>query len=252
MYSITCYKTDSISNLTSSCRGCWGSSCWRLRVWLLRTPWWWWRVRATRTPRSASERLRSRATWSRRTSTPSGTRCMRCVWRLRCSNEAWFHIETQHSVSPVLLPQVVLRPQPGQEVQVELYDKDMDKDDFLGRWGLEDCFLISSLFLLDCKNLKCVWLLIFLFTGWKSVCQTSSTPSSQTRWVFNDYCRWCKHSTVFTRLWFNKHASVFQWYDLNDVKSGRVRLITEWVPTVSRSDALDQVCGLFVSLYFHI
>jgi len=29
--------------------------------------------------------------------------------------------------------QVVMRPQPGQEVQVELYDKDMDKDDFLGR-----------------------------------------------------------------------------------------------------------------------
>lgn len=29
--------------------------------------------------------------------------------------------------------QVVLRPQAGQEVQVELYDKDMDKDDFLGR-----------------------------------------------------------------------------------------------------------------------
>lgn len=31
-------------------------------------------------------------------------------------------------------PQVVLRPQPGQEqVHVELYDKDMDKDDFMGR-----------------------------------------------------------------------------------------------------------------------
>lgn len=33
--------------------------------------------------------------------------------------------------------QVVLRPQSGQEVQVELNDKDMDKDDFLGRW---ECF----------------------------------------------------------------------------------------------------------------
>lgn len=31
--------------------------------------------------------------------------------------------------------QVVLRPQAGQEVQVELCDKDMDKDDFLGRQG---------------------------------------------------------------------------------------------------------------------
>lgn len=26
-----------------------------------------------------------------------------------------------------------MAPQAGQEVQVELYDKDMDKDDFLGR-----------------------------------------------------------------------------------------------------------------------
>lgn len=32
-----------------------------------------------------------------------------------------------------VVPQVVLRPQSGQEVEVELYDKDMDKDDFLGR-----------------------------------------------------------------------------------------------------------------------
>ena len=27
-----------------------------------------------------------------------------------------------------------MTPQAGQEVKVELYDKDMDKDDFLGRW----------------------------------------------------------------------------------------------------------------------
>ena len=27
-----------------------------------------------------------------------------------------------------------MTPQSDQEVQVELYDKDMDKDDFLGRW----------------------------------------------------------------------------------------------------------------------
>uniref|UniRef100_A0A3Q3CEJ8 Extended synaptotagmin-like protein 1b n=1 Tax=Haplochromis burtoni TaxID=8153 RepID=A0A3Q3CEJ8_HAPBU len=65
--------------------------------------------------------------------------------------------------------EVVLRPQSGQEMQVELYDKDMDKDDFLG-----------------------------------------STP-------------------------------LFQWYTLNDVKSGRVRLILEWVSTVSHNNTLDQV-----------
>uniref|UniRef100_A0A3Q3BH52 Extended synaptotagmin-like protein 1b n=1 Tax=Kryptolebias marmoratus TaxID=37003 RepID=A0A3Q3BH52_KRYMA len=68
------------------------------------------------------------------------------------------------------LYEVVLRPSSGQDVQLELYDKDMDKDDFL--------------------------------------------------------------------------ACLFQWFTLNDVKSGRVRLILEWVPTVSHNDNLDQVMQL--------
>ncbi|XP_023810940.1 extended synaptotagmin-1 isoform X2 [Oryzias latipes] len=79
--------------------------------------------------------------------------------------------------------EVVLRPQSGQEVQVELFDKDLNKDDFLGRFKI------------------CV----------------SDIIQSQ----FKD-----------------------QWYTLNDVNSGRVRLITEWVPTVSRNDALAQVMQL--------
>ncbi|XP_031701813.1 extended synaptotagmin-1 [Anarrhichthys ocellatus] len=76
--------------------------------------------------------------------------------------------------------EVVLRPQAGQEVQVELYDKDMDKDDFLGRYKISVADIICS--------------------------------------QYTD-----------------------QWYTLNDVKSGRVRLILEWVPAVSHNDTLDQV-----------
>ncbi|KAM9860032.1 extended synaptotagmin-1 [Aulostomus maculatus] len=76
--------------------------------------------------------------------------------------------------------QVVLRPQSGQEVNVELYDKDMDKDDFLGRLNMSMADIIRS--------------------------------------QYSD-----------------------QWYTLNDVKSGRVRLILEWVPAVSHNGALDQV-----------
>lgn len=79
--------------------------------------------------------------------------------------------------------QVVLRPQPGKDVQVELYDKDMDKDDFLGRVSVSMEDIISS--------------------------------------QFTD-----------------------QWYTLNDVKSGRVRLILEWVPTVSHGGTLDEVMQL--------
>lgn len=40
---------------------------------------------------------------------------------------------------------------------------------------------------------------------------------------------------------------LFQWYTLNDVKSGQVHLILEWVPTVSKTVRLDQV-----SPYLHL
>ncbi|KAK6321283.1 hypothetical protein J4Q44_G00082590 [Coregonus suidteri] len=79
--------------------------------------------------------------------------------------------------------ETVLNPQAGQEVQVELYDKDMDADDFLGR----------------------------------SMIRLSDVISSQ----YTD-----------------------QWYALNDVKSGRLHLVLEWVPTVSQPDRLDQVLQL--------
>ncbi|KAM7006429.1 extended synaptotagmin-1 [Tautogolabrus adspersus] len=79
--------------------------------------------------------------------------------------------------------EVVLRPQSGQEVQVELFDKDMDKDDFLGRFQISVADVITS--------------------------------------QYTD-----------------------QWYTLNDVKSGSIRLILEWVPAVSHSATLDQVMHL--------
>ncbi|KAF0035042.1 hypothetical protein F2P81_012800 [Scophthalmus maximus] len=79
--------------------------------------------------------------------------------------------------------EVVLRPQPEQVVQVELYDKDMDKDDFLGRFKISVSDIIRS--------------------------------------QYTD-----------------------QWFTLDDVKSGRLRLILEWVPAVSCNDDLDQVMQL--------
>ncbi|XP_020344414.1 extended synaptotagmin-1 [Oncorhynchus kisutch] len=79
--------------------------------------------------------------------------------------------------------ETVMTPQAGQEVQVELYDKDMDKDDFLGRCNISMRDIIHS--------------------------------------QYTD-----------------------QWYTLNDVKSGRVHLVLEWVPTVSEPDRLDRVLQL--------
>ncbi|XP_041638932.1 extended synaptotagmin-1 [Cheilinus undulatus] len=79
--------------------------------------------------------------------------------------------------------EVVLRPQSGQEVQVELFDKDMDKDDFLGRLKISVADIIRS--------------------------------------QYTD-----------------------QWYTLSDVKSGQIRIILEWVPTVSNNATLDHVMNL--------
>ncbi|KAG7257304.1 hypothetical protein CRUP_031806, partial [Coryphaenoides rupestris] len=78
------------------------------------------------------------------------------------------------------LYEVVLSQLPGQEVQFELFDKDIDQDDFLGRFKL---------------NLRDI---------------------------------------VSTKL-------IDTWYTLNDVKSGRVHLLLEWLPTLSDTSRLEQI-----------
>uniref|UniRef100_A0A7N8YGC6 Extended synaptotagmin-like protein 1b n=1 Tax=Mastacembelus armatus TaxID=205130 RepID=A0A7N8YGC6_9TELE len=42
-----------------------------------------------------------------------------------------------------------------------------------------------------------------------------------------------------------RYFSVCQWYTLSDVKSGRLHLVLEWVPTASESDRLDQVLQFY-------
>ncbi|XP_062322229.1 extended synaptotagmin-1 isoform X1 [Osmerus eperlanus] len=86
--------------------------------------------------------------------------------------------------------EVVLSVQAGQQIQFELYDKDLDSDDFLGRFTIRLSDVISSHY-------------------------------------------------------------IDQWYTLNDVKSGRVHLVLEWVPTVSEPSRLDQVLQLQSLQYFH-
>uniref|UniRef100_A0A8C7DGF9 Extended synaptotagmin 1 n=1 Tax=Oncorhynchus kisutch TaxID=8019 RepID=A0A8C7DGF9_ONCKI len=84
------------------------------------------------------------------------------------------------------LYEIILTQLPGQEIQFELFDKDLDQDDFLGSAGLVICG--------------------------------------------------------------NGNLFLSQWYTLNDVKSGRVHLIMEWLPRLSESARLDQVSSLSVSL----
>ncbi|XP_034552586.1 extended synaptotagmin-1 [Notolabrus celidotus] len=78
------------------------------------------------------------------------------------------------------LYEVILTQLPGQEIQFELFDKDIDQDDFLGRFKLNLRDIISGQF-------------------------------------------------------------IDTWYTLNDVKSGRVHLVLEWLPRVSDLPRLEQI-----------
>ncbi|TKS77599.1 Extended synaptotagmin-1 [Collichthys lucidus] len=78
------------------------------------------------------------------------------------------------------LYEVILTQLPGQEIQFELFDKDIDQDDFLGRFKLNLRDIISAQF-------------------------------------------------------------IDTWYTLNDVKSGRVHLVLEWLPRVSDLPRLEQI-----------
>uniref|UniRef100_UPI0037E92764 extended synaptotagmin-1 n=1 Tax=Semicossyphus pulcher TaxID=241346 RepID=UPI0037E92764 len=78
------------------------------------------------------------------------------------------------------LYEVILTQLPGQEIQFELFDKDIDQDDFLGRFKLNLRDIISGQF-------------------------------------------------------------IDTWYTLNDVKSGRVHLVLEWLPRVSELPRLEQI-----------
>ncbi|TRY54329.1 hypothetical protein DNTS_021305 [Danionella cerebrum] len=78
------------------------------------------------------------------------------------------------------LYEVILTQLPGQEVEFDLYDKDLDQDDFLGRVKVSLSELISA-------------------------------------------------------------QLTDQWYTLNDVKSGRIHLVLEWLPKVSDPSKLEQI-----------
>ncbi|KPP78529.1 extended synaptotagmin-1-like, partial [Scleropages formosus] len=78
------------------------------------------------------------------------------------------------------LYEVVLPRLPDQEVQFELYDKDLDSDDFLGRFKVNLSDIIATQY-------------------------------------------------------------IDKWYTLNDIKSGRVHLVLEWVPTVEDPAKLGQM-----------
>lgn len=102
--------------------------------------------------------------------------------KIRVGGMAFKSQVIKENLNPVWneLYEVILTHLPGQEVEFDLYDKDIDQDDFLGRVKMSLRDLISA--------------------------------------QFTD-----------------------QWYNLNDVKSGRLHLVMEWVPKVSDPTRLEQI-----------
>ncbi|KAA0707115.1 Extended synaptotagmin-1 [Triplophysa tibetana] len=102
--------------------------------------------------------------------------------KIRVGGVAFKSQVVKENLNPIWneLYEVILTQLPGQDVEFDLYDKDIDQDDFLGRVKMSLKDLISS--------------------------------------QFTD-----------------------QWYNLNDVKSGRLHLVMEWVPKVSDPTRLDKI-----------
>uniref|UniRef100_A0A8C1W4J0 Extended synaptotagmin-like protein 1a n=1 Tax=Cyprinus carpio TaxID=7962 RepID=A0A8C1W4J0_CYPCA len=96
------------------------------------------------------------------------------------------------------LYEVILTQLPGQEVEFDLYDKDIDQDDFL----VHVCLFVSITFIM------------FFFSFY----------------IF--------YICLFTPIYA---CVLVQWYTLNDVKSGRLHLVLEWVPKVSDPTRLNQL-----------
>uniref|UniRef100_A0A8C5HHC4 Extended synaptotagmin-1-like n=1 Tax=Gouania willdenowi TaxID=441366 RepID=A0A8C5HHC4_GOUWI len=85
--------------------------------------------------------------------------------------------------------EVVLRPQAGQEVQVELFDKDMDQDDFLGRSGPYTTYLVMQLSSLQSYQNKAVpsAALLFVYLDRADslpVCERSRSPQWNESFYF--------------------------------------------------------------------
>ncbi|XP_034028313.1 extended synaptotagmin-1 [Thalassophryne amazonica] len=102
--------------------------------------------------------------------------------KIRVAGIAFRSHTIKENLNPIWneLYEVILTQLPGQEIQFELFDKDIDQDDFLGRFKLNLRDIISAQF-------------------------------------------------------------IDTWYTLNDVKSGRVHLVLEWLSRVSDLSRVEQV-----------
>lgn len=62
-------------------------------------------------------------------------------------------------------PQFIVHEVPGQELEVELYDKDPDQDDFLGRWEARFCLGEWGLLEAGCQKFVVFLLMLKGFFG---------------------------------------------------------------------------------------
>lgn len=76
--------------------------------------------------------------------------------------------------------------------------------------------------------------------------QVFTHTNTQTHtWSNNNIHQHTKISSWLKNIKLRRKVCLFfQWFSLTDVKSGRVHLTLEWVPTASESQSLDQV-GIF-------
>ena len=130
----------------------WGSTSWKLRIWKGRINFLegWSRASPTHTASYKSATSCSRAKPSRRASTPNGMKFSRwqvwdiyniAVW-IQFALSAFINTDNvstdstcrSEQASTCCVHQALVYEHSGQHLEIEVFDEDPDKDDFLGRW----------------------------------------------------------------------------------------------------------------------
>lgn len=103
--------------------------------------------------------------------------------------------------------QVILTQLPGQEIQFELFDKDIDQDDFLGRWKLSTSTTNLALTGFSFKENQSMqrrmkYSLSLVFAGSSLTYEISSAHNSSIRLVTDS---WTDHLANNIHIYFVTH-----------------------------------------------
>lgn len=161
-----------------------------------------------------------------------------------------------------LVHQVIVHEVPGQELEVEVYDKDPDQDDFLGRYIMhatscvQTCIIVFHLssFMDRCKRTLlfklllyeplCInqdeWFFLTLSSLSTAHCRTTLDLGIVKKSIVVDDVSSSSQSQCVQHMQYWQRLSP-QWFTLKDTESGRVHFKLEWLSLLPSTERLEQV-----------